>query len=227
MSRRGVERKAGIEPQVEKPFMYTGTLYIISAPSGAGKTSLVKALLEKLADVTVSVSHTTRQARPGEQDGVDYHFVDKAEFERLAASGEFLEYAQVFDNDYGTHRATVLEKLGSGEDVILEIDWQGARQGYKAFPQAVRVFILPPGREALRERLTGRGQDSEDVINRRMADAVSEMSHYDEFDYLIFNDDFAMALDELSALFRARRLRREAQQQRYASELKGLLEPAD
>ena len=205
--------------------MYTATLYIISAPSGAGKTSLIKALLEKLADVTVSVSHTTRAARPGEQDGVDYHFVDKAEFERLAASGEFLEYAQVFDNYYGTRRTRVLEKLESGEDVILEIDWQGARQVYKAFPQAVRVFILPPGREALRERLTGRGQDSEDVINRRMADAVSEMSHYDEFDYLIFNDDFATALDELSALFRARRLRSEAQQSRYASDLKGLLEP--
>lgn len=228
MSRRVVVRsvgQAGIEQQVEKPFMYTATLYIISAPSGAGKTSLIKALLEKLADVTVSVSHTTRAARPGEQDGVDYHFVDKAEFERLAASGEFLEYAQVFDNYYGTRRTRVLEKLESGEDVILEIDWQGARQVYKAFPQAVRVFILPPGREALRERLTGRGQDSEDVINRRMADAVSEMSHYDEFDYLIFNDDFATALDELSALFRARRLRSEAQQSRYASDLKGLLEP--
>jgi len=206
--------------------MSTGTLYIISAPSGAGKTSLVKALLEKLAGVSVSVSHTTRPARPGEQDGVDYHFVAKAEFERLAAGDEFLEHAQVFDNYYGTRRATVLEKLESGGDVILEIDWQGARQVYKAFPQAVRVFILPPSREALRERLAGRGQDSEDVINRRMADAVSEMSHYDEFDYLVFNDDFDTALGELMALFRARRLRSEAQRQRYASELKGLLEPA-
>jgi len=221
-----MDHESGIEQQIEKQFMSTSTLYIISAPSGAGKTSLVKALLEKLADVTVSVSHTTRPARPGEQGGVDYHFVEKAEFERLAASGEFLEYAQVFDNYYGTRRATVLEKLESGEDVILEIDWQGARQVYKAFPRAVRVFILPPSREALRERLTGRGQDSEDVIDRRMADAVSEMSHYDEFDYLIFNDDFATALGELIALFRARRLRSEAQQQRYASDLKGLLEPA-
>jgi len=206
--------------------MSTGTLYIISAPSGAGKTSLVKALLEKLESVSVSVSHTTRPARPGEQDGVDYHFVAKAEFERLAAGDEFLEHAQVFDNYYGTRRATVLEKLESGGDVILEIDWQGARQVYKALPQAVRVFILPPSREALRERLAGRGQDSEEVINRRMADAVSEMSHYDEFDYLVFNDDFATALGELMALFRARRLRSEAQRQRYASELKGLLEPA-
>ena len=205
--------------------MSIGTLYIISAPSGAGKTSLVKALLEKLADVTVSVSHTTRAARPGEQDGADYHFVAREEFERLAAADEFLEHAQVFDNYYGTRRATVLEKLDSGADVILEIDWQGARQVYRAFPEAVRVFILPPSREALRERLTGRGQDSEEVINRRMADAVSEMSHYDEFDYLIFNDDFATALEELVALFRCRRLRSEAQQQRYASELRGLLEP--
>ncbi|HHH44127.1 MAG TPA: guanylate kinase [Gammaproteobacteria bacterium] len=206
--------------------MSIGTLYIISAPSGAGKTSLVKALLDKLADVTVSVSHTTRAARPGEQDGVDYHFVTREEFERLVADGEFLEHAQVFDNYYGTRRATVLEKLDSGADVILEIDWQGARQVYRAFPEAVRVFILPPSREALRERLTGRGQDSEEVINRRMADAVSEMSHYDEFDYLIFNDDFATALEELIALFRSRRLRSEAQKQRYASELRGLLEPA-
>jgi guanylate kinase len=206
--------------------MSTGTLYIISAPSGAGKTSLVKALLEKLESASVSISHTTRPARPGEQDGVDYHFVAKAEFERLAAGDEFLEHAQVFDNYYGTRRATVLEKLESGGDVILEIDWQGARQVYKALPQAVRVFILPPSREALRERLAGRGQDSEEVINRRMADAVSEMSHYDEFDYLVFNDDFATALGELMALFRARRLRSEAQRQRYASELKGLLEPA-
>ncbi|MFQ5642514.1 MAG: guanylate kinase [Thiogranum sp.] len=206
--------------------MSIGTLYIISAPSGAGKTSLVKALLEKLADVAVSVSHTTRPARPGEEDGVDYHFVSRDEFERLVADGEFLEHAQVFDNYYGTRRATVLEKLESGADVILEIDWQGARQVYKAFPEAVRVFILPPSREALRERLTGRGQDSDEVIDRRMADAVSEMSHYDEFDYLVFNDDFDTALEELMALFRSRRLRSEAQQQRYASELRGLLEPA-
>ncbi len=206
--------------------MNTGTLYIISAPSGAGKTSLVKALLEKLAGVTVSVSHTTRVPRPGEQDGADYYFVEKADFERRVAEGEFLEHAQVFENHYGTRRATVLETLESGGDVILEIDWQGARQVYEAFPQAIRVFILPPSREALRQRLAGRGQDSEDVINRRMADAVSEMSHYKEFDYLVFNDDFETALGELIALFRARRLRSEAQQQRYASELRALLEPA-
>ena len=204
--------------------MSLGTLYIISAPSGAGKTSLVKALLERLAGVAVSVSHTTRAARPGEQEGVDYHFTDKAEFERLVAAGEFLEHARVFDNYYGTRRTSVLERLEAGEDVILEIDWQGARQVYAAFPQALRVFILPPGRQALQERLTARGQDSDAVIGRRMADAINEMQHYDEYDYLIFNDDFDIALTELEALFRARRLRREAQQQRFAGELRALLE---
>ena len=206
--------------------MSLGTLYIISAPSGAGKTSLVKALLDRLAGVVVSVSHTTRAPRPGEGDGVDYHFIDKVAFERLVEAGEFLEHAQVFDNYYGTSRAAVLERLDAGEDVILEIDWQGARQVSAAFPEAVRVFILPPSREALRERLTARGQDSEEVISRRMADAVREMSHYDEYHYLIFNDDFDLALAELEALFRARRLRSDAQQQRYRSQLKGLLEPA-
>jgi guanylate kinase len=206
--------------------MSLGTLYIISAPSGAGKTSLVKALLERLSGVVVSVSHTTRAPRPGEEDGVDYHFLARPEFERLVESGEFLEYAQVFDNYYGTRRATVLERLEADEDVILEIDWQGARQVSEAFPQAVRIFILPPSREALQERLATRGQDSEDVISRRMADAIDELKRYNEYEYLIFNDEFDVALLELDALFRARRLRREAQQQRYASQLKGLLEPA-
>ena len=205
--------------------MSLGTLYIISAPSGAGKTSLVKALLERLSGVVVSVSHTTRAPRPGEEDRVDYHFLARPEFERLVESGEFLEYAQVFDNYYGTRRASVLECLEADEDVILEIDWQGARQVSEAFPQAVRIFILPPSREALQARLATRGQDSEDVISRRMADAFDELKHYNEYDYLIFNDEFDVALLELDALFRARRLRREAQQQRYTSQLKGLLEP--
>ena len=206
--------------------MSLGTLYIISAPSGAGKTSLVKALLERLSGVVVSVSHTTRAPRPGEEDGVDYHFFNKPEFERLVEEGEFLEYAQVFDNYYGTRRATVLERLETDEDVILEIDWQGARQASEAFPGAVRIFILPPSREALQERLTMRGQDSDEVIIRRMADAINEMRHYNEYDYLIFNDVFDVALAELEALFRARRLRCEAQQQRYASQLNALLEPS-
>ena len=207
--------------------MSLGTLYIISAPSGAGKTSLVKALLERLPGITVSVSHTTRAARPGEQDGVDYHFTDKTEFERLVQAGEFLEHAQVFDNCYGTRRTTVLERLDAGEDVILEIDWQGARQVFEAFPEAVKVFILPPSRAALQERLTSRGQDSQEVIDRRMSDAISEMVHYGEYHYLIFNDDFDTALLELEALFRARRLRIAAQQQRHATELAGLLEQQD
>lgn len=204
-----------------------GTLYIISAPSGAGKTSLVNALLECVGGITVSVSHTTRAPRPGERDGVDYHFIDKGRFEALVAAGEFLEHAQVFDNYYGTRRATLVEQLEVGEDVILEIDWQGARQVFEAFPQAVKVFVLPPSREALYRRLQGRGQDSEAVIRRRMADAVSEMRHYDEYHYLVFNDEFDTALAELAALFRAQRLRREPQSRRYATELKGLLEPAD
>jgi guanylate kinase len=206
--------------------MSLGTLYIISAPSGAGKTSLVKALLERLSDVAVSVSHTTRAPRPGEQHGVDYHYINKVEFERLVKCGEFLEHAQVFDNYYGTRRATVLERLEAGEDVILEIDWQGARQVAEAFPHAIRIFILPPSREALQERLMARGQDSDEVISRRMADAVNEMRHYNEYDYLVFNDDFDGALHELEALFRARRLRSDAQQQRYTSQLKELLEPS-
>jgi guanylate kinase len=204
-----------------------GTLYIISAPSGAGKTSLVKALLERLGGITVSVSHTTRASRPGERNGVDYHFIDKSRFEALVAAGEFLEHAQVFDNYYGTRRATLVERLEAGEDVILEIDWQGARQVFEAFPQAIKVFILPPSREALYQRLQGRGQDSGEVIQRRMTDAVSEMRHYNEYHYLVFNDDFDTALAELEALFRAQRLRREPQSLRYAAELKGLLEPAD
>lgn len=202
-----------------------GTLYIISAPSGAGKTSLIKALLSRVDGITVSVSHTTRAPRPGEQDGVDYHFVDAAEFEHLVAAGEFLEHARVFDNYYGTRRATLVARLDAGEDVILEIDWQGARQVFEAFPEAIKVFVLPPGRDVLRQRLTSRGQDSDAIIQRRMADAVSEMRHYEEYHYLIFNDDFNTALGDLEALFRARRLRSAAQCVRYATELNDLLEP--
>ena len=204
-----------------------GTLFIVSAPSGAGKTSLLKAVLTRLTDVELSVSHTTRARRPGEQHGLDYYFVDQSRFESMAAGGEFLEHARVFDNGYGTTRAAVAERLAAGRDVILEIDWQGARQVFEAFDQAVKVFILPPTRAALHQRLTGRGQDSEAVIARRMAEAVSEIRHFDEYHYLIFNDDFEVALAELEALFRAQRLRSAAQRVRYASELKGLLEPAD
>jgi len=204
--------------------MSLGTLFIISAPSGAGKTSLVKALLDRVSDVVVSVSHTTREPRAGEKDGVDYHFVSKAEFETMVAAGQFLEHAHVFDNFYGTSRVAVAEQLEAGRDVILEIDWQGARQVRHAAPQAVGVFILPPTRETLRERLTARGQDSEQVIERRMRDAIREMSHYGEYHFLIFNDDFEQAVAELQALFVAQRLRREAQEQRNAASLGALLE---
>ena len=204
--------------------MSLGTLFIISAPSGAGKTSLVRVLLERLPDVVVSVSHTTRKPRPGEQDGVDYHFVAKPEFETMVAAGEFLEHALVFDNLYGTSRVAVERQLEAGRDVILEIDWQGARQVRSSAPQAVSVFILPPSRETLRERLTVRGQDDEQVIERRMRDAISEMSHYGEYHYLVFNDVFEQAVAELQAVFVAQRLRREAQEQRHASDLRSLLE---
>jgi guanylate kinase len=204
--------------------MSLGTLFIISAPSGAGKTSLVKALLERLSDVVVSVSHTTRDPRPGEQDGVDYHFVTKPEFETMVTAGEFVEHARVFDNFYGTSRVAVAEQLEAGRDVILEIDWQGARQVRHSLPHAVSVFILPPTRQTLRERLTARDQDSEQVIERRMGDAISEMSHYGEYHFLIFNDDFEQAVAELQALFVAQRLRREVQEQRHAASLRALLE---
>lgn len=187
--------------------MSQGTLYIISAPSGAGKTSLVRALTDQISHIGVSVSHTTRQMRPGETDGVNYHFVDEPAFEAMIERGEFFEHAWVFDRHYGTSRVEVEKRLALGEDVILEIDWQGARQVRAQMPDAVSIFILPPSRQALLERLSGRGQDDDATIDRRMSDAVSEMSHYDEYDYLIINDDFITAVNELKGLISAERLR--------------------
>ncbi len=184
-----------------------GQLYVISAPSGAGKTSLVAALLRQESKVRVSVSHTTRPPRPGEQDGVNYHFVDKAEFEQRISAGDFLEHAQVFDNYYGTSQQAVEAQLNAGLDVILEIDWQGAQQIRRLRPDVISIFIVPPSIKELRIRLTGRGQDSEAVINRRMSDAVNEMRHYNEFDYLVINDTFDAALAELTTIFCAQRLR--------------------
>lgn len=204
----------------------TGTLYIISAPSGAGKTSLVKAMLGELEGAAVSVSHTTRAMRPGEQNGVDYHFIDKAKFEAMVAEGAFLEHAQVFDNHYGTSKASVQAQLAAGQDVILEIDWQGARQVRDWQPEAVSIFVLPPSRETLEERLRGRGTDGEDIIQRRMRDAVSEMSHYPEYDYLVINDRFDTALVELQAILLAQRQRRPRQQARHSELLAALLAPA-
>jgi len=195
--------------------MATGTLYIVAAPSGAGKTSLVKSLVETTSDVVVSISHTTRPPRPGEQDGVQYHFITLPSFETMIAQGAFLEHAQVFGNRYGTSRAAVLAKLQAGLDVILEIDWQGAQQVRKQLPDSPSIFILPPSRDALRQRLAGRGQDSPEVIERRMAAALDELSHYVEFDYLVINDQFETALTELSAIIIAQRQRRTAQLERH------------
>jgi guanylate kinase len=180
--------------------MKPGTLFILSAPSGAGKTTLAKALVDASPDVAISVSHTTRPKRPGERDGIDYIFVSDAEFLASVEAGEFLEHAQVFGNRYGTSRAAVERLLQQGKDVILDIDWQGARAVKKAMPQAKSIFILPPSRDALAQRLAGRGQDSTAVIERRMRAAISEMEHCKEFDYQVVNDDFAAALADLKAI---------------------------
>ncbi len=204
--------------------LYSGTLYIISAPSGAGKTSLVKMLVESIDDIRVSVSHTTRQMRPGEIDGVNYNFVEIAVFEQMVKGEAFLEHAQVFDNYYGTSRDWVERQLREGIDVILEIDWQGAQQVRPRMPGCVSVFILPPSRDELIRRLRGRGQDSEEVIQRRFSDAVTDMSHYTEYDYVVINDDFDEALTDLAAIMRARRQRREVQRVRQSELLAELLQ---
>lgn len=183
----------------------TGTLYIFSAPSGAGKTSLVKALLERTNNIKVSVSHTTRASRNGEIDGKDYNFVSQDTFKDLINQNAFLEHAQVFDNFYGTSQAWVEQELKEGQDVILEIDWQGAKQIRQQMPETTSVFILPPSHDELLRRLTGRGTDSEEIIQKRMKDAEKEISHYGEFDYLIINDDFDTALQELQSVVLARR----------------------
>ena len=179
-----------------------GSLYVIAAPSGAGKTSLVKAVLDRDPGLRVSISHTTRKPRPHERDGEHYHFVSIDEFKRLVAAGEFLEHAQVFDNFYGTSRAAVEALCGKGIDVILEIDWQGARQVRKAQPECRTIFILPPSRRSLEERLRNRMTDSEEVIQRRLRDSITDMSHYAEFDRVIVNDRFETAVSELLSLVR-------------------------
>lgn len=201
----------------------TGTLYIVSAPSGAGKTSLVNELLAAMDQLAVSVSHTTRAPRPGESSGVHYWFVSQDEFQRMAAADEFLEHACVFGNFYGTSREAVQRELQAGRDVILEIDWQGARQIRDAMPDCVSVFIVPPSRADLERRLRQRGQDSDEVIARRMREAASEMSHFREYDYLVVNDDFDRALGDLRAIVKARRLRCSAQSQRIQPILGDLL----
>jgi len=200
-----------------------GTLFTVSAPSGAGKTSLVKALIESLDELKVSVSHTTRPIRPGEEDGVNYHFVDEAAFLAMMGDGAFLEHAKVFKNYYGTSSQWVEETLEAGIDVILEIDWQGAQQIRRLMPASISIFILPPSQESLRERLTGRGQDAAEVIEGRMAEAKSEMSHVVEGDYIVINDDFSRALDEFRAIILASRLKGDQQRRKHASLLQSLL----
>jgi len=193
-----------------------GNLYVVAAPSGAGKTTLVRLLLEQEAGVSLSVSFTTRPPRPNEQDGRDYHFVDAAAFRAMIARQEFLEWAEVHGNLYGTSKTWISERLASGSDVLLEIDWQGARQVRSLFPGAIGIFILPPSLEELTRRLTGRGTDSADVIARRLAAAEDEMRHAGEFDYVIINDILEQALDDLRAVVRASRLTLAAQRARHA-----------
>jgi len=180
-------------------------LFIVSAPSGAGKTSLVKALLEAVPGLAVSVSHTTRSPRPGEKEGAHYHFVNHDKFLELIDQDAFLEHAQVFGNWYGTSREGVQKSLSVGQDVVLEIDWQGARQARAAFPNAVSIFILPPSQDSLRQRLQGRGQDSPEVIEKRLAGAQEDLSHVEEFDHVVVNDDFSAALGHLITIVLAHR----------------------
>ena len=195
----------------------TGSLFVIAAPSGAGKSSLVKALLEQEPAMRLSISTTTRPPRPGEEHGREYFFSSKEDFLERQSAGEFLEYAEVHGNFYGTSRLALEEQVQAGKDVLLEIDWQGAQQIRRYFPQAVSVFILPPSMSALEERLRKRGQDTEDVIQYRLAGASTELAHASEFEYVIINLDFAAALDQLLAIVRATRCKLQQQAARHSS----------
>ncbi|MBM6550582.1 guanylate kinase [Marinomonas ostreistagni] len=186
---------------------HKGNLFILSAPSGAGKSSLYKALLKTDDKVRISVSHTTRAPRAGEEHGREYFFVDVDSFLDMIAEDAFFEHAQVFDNYYGTSKQAIFDTLDQGLDVILEIDWQGARQVRELYPDAIGIFILPPSMAVLEERLTGRGTDSQEVITHRMSKAISEISHYDEYEYVVINDDFDTALAQLQAIFVSQRTR--------------------
>ena len=201
----------------------TAQLYILSAPSGAGKTSMVREACSRLDDLVVSVSHTTRPKRPKDTDGVDYHFVEQETFHQMIADADFLEHAQVFDNFYGTSHKTVEATLASGKDVLLEIDWQGADQVRRLIPEACSIFIVPPSRETLEHRLRGRASDSEEVIERRIAEAVSDMQHFSNYDYLIINDDFERAVDELCAIVISKRVEVSRQTQQRSALLSSLL----
>jgi guanylate kinase len=195
--------------------MMTGNLFIVTAASGTGKTSLLRALLAVDTQIIRSVSYTTRQPRPGEVDGVDYHFVDEAQFMRMLRDGDFLESAEVYGARYGTSQTLVDTALQAGHDIVLEIDWQGAAQVRRLYPEAISIFILPPSMKALAERLNSRGQDSMEVITRRLTAAREEMSHVSEFDYVTMNDDFQTALEDLRAIVRTQRLRRDKQLWQY------------
>ena len=201
----------------------SGSLFTVSAPSGAGKTSLVKALIESTPGVQVSISHTTRPMRPGEEDGVNYHFIDVTGFTTMLDQCDFLEHAQVFGNYYGTSRAWVEETLAGGTDVILEIDWQGASQIRRLIPDTVGVFILPPSLETLKQRLDNRGQDKSDIIERRLAEAREEMSHFVEADFIVVNDQFDTALQDLRSILLSRRLTLAKQRTRHGDLLNNLL----
>ncbi|QLB20315.1 guanylate kinase [Vespertiliibacter pulmonis] len=205
--------------------MSLGNLYILSAPSGAGKSSLLNALLADLprSQVQLSISHTTRSPRPGEKHGVHYYFTDQTEFKALIEQEHFLEWAEVFGNYYGTSLPMIVQSLEKGIDVFLDIDWQGARQIRQKVPNIKTIFILPPSKTELEKRLIKRGQDSDDTIAQRMAEAVSEMSHYDEFDYVIVNDDFQTAVNQLKSILTAEQLKRQAQAVRYQQLIADLL----
>lgn len=205
------------------PVSHRGSLFIVSAPSGAGKTSLVAALVAQMPNVCISVSHTTRAMRPGEEEGVNYHFTDRESFLRLVADGRFLEHAEVFGNLYGTSADWVEQKLAEGLDVILEIDWQGAVQVRHLVPEATSIFILPPSLSELEKRLRGRGQDDDAVIAHRLSGAQEEMAHYAEFDYLVVNDTFDHALGDLKAILHASRLSQARQQETLAGAIGELL----
>ncbi len=202
-----------------------GTLFIVAAPSGAGKSSLVNAVLAKEPGISLSISFTSRAPRPGERHAQHYHFVSKAEFERMIAAGDFFEHALVHQDYKGTARQSVEPQLAAGKDVLLEIDWQGARQVRRQVPDCVSVFILPPSKDTLEQRMRNRGQDSDAVIAQRLAAAREEMSHHDEFDYVIVNEHFDAAAAELRAIFVAHRLRLAAQAERHAALIAGLLAP--
>ena len=205
----------------------SGLLFVVSAASGTGNTSLVKALLDRVTNLHVSVSHTTRGQRPGELDGVHYHFTEKDSFLTLVEQGGFIEYAEVFGNYYGTAQATVKEQLAKGHDVLLEIDWQGAQQVRKLFPDSKQIFILPPSQFDLRQRLSNRGTDSVEVIERRLGCAVEDMQQYVNFDYVIINDDFNKALHDLESVIIANRLVITQQASRHQKMISELITPVE